>query len=294
MVNRNGLLVYLVIAFSAAWVLFVVPLAFGEPGTTSRLAATQVAWSAAMWAPGVAAIIATRFAEHEPISKLGLGRMGPKRYYVAAWITPPLLTIAAGFLTALFSAAQLDLKFTALTQAMNQTPGMELSPGVLVFVQAVSGLTFGPLFNTLFALGEETGWRGYLLPTLLPMGQMRAIVLSGFIWGIWHAPAILQGHNYPDHPYLGLIMMVGFTILFGAFLSWLYLRTRSPWAPALGHASLNAFAGFPLLFFAKVDMALGGTLMSLIGFIPMIVMLGWMLWRGSLPVVEEIEAAADA
>lgn len=279
-IHRKSLLTYLIIAFSGAWVLFVLPLAIGEPGTTTRLAATQIAWAAAMWAPGVAAVIAQRFVDHEPISKLGLARLGPARIYLIAWLFPPLLTIAAGLLTYLFGAARLDLQFTALTQAMNQNPELKLSPGVLVFLQAVSGLTIGPIFNTLFALGEEVGWRAYLLPKLMPLGRLRAVLLTGLIWGVWHWPAILQGHNYPDHPYLGMLMMIGFTTLFGAFLSWLYLRTRSPWAPALGHASVNAFAGLPLLFFEKVDMIVGGTLTSLIGWIPMIALLAWLALRG--------------
>ena len=97
-----------------------------------------------------------------------------------------------------------------------------------------------PLINTLLALGEELGWRGSLLPELLPLGQRRAILLSGVIWGFWHAPVILQGHNYPSQPVLGVFLMVVFAVLVGAFFGWLYLRTRSPWAPALAHGSLNA------------------------------------------------------
>jgi membrane protease YdiL (CAAX protease family) len=123
-----------------------------------------------------------------------------------------------------------------------------------------------------------------LLPKLLPRGQAWAIIVSGAVWGIWHAPAILMGHNYPDHRLLGVVLMVGFTILFGTLLSWVYLRTRSPCAPALGHASLNAVAGFPLLLIPNVDFAVGGALTSLIGWIPMAAFIGWLVWSRRLPV----------
>jgi membrane protease YdiL (CAAX protease family) len=158
-------------------------------------------------------------------------------------------------------------------------------------MQIASALTIGPLFNTLFALGEELGWRAYLLPKLMPLGQLRAILLSGAIWGVWHFPAIVQGHNYPGHPYIGPFLMIGFCILIGAFFSWLYLRTRSAWAPALGHASLNAIAALPLLFIPKVDMAIGGTLASVIGWIPIAALAGWLMWTRRLPV--EINAGEN-
>jgi membrane protease YdiL (CAAX protease family) len=147
-----------------------------------------------------------------------------------------------------------------------------------------------PLINTLLALGEELGWRGLLLPELLPLGQRRAILLSGVIWGFWHAPVILQGHNYPSQPVLGVFLMVVFTVLAGAFFGWLYLRTRSPWAPALAHGSLNAIAGLPLLFLTGVDITLGGTLASLIGWIPLALFVAWLLWTNRLPVPLEMEA----
>lgn len=147
-----------------------------------------------------------------------------------------------------------------------------------------------PLINTLLALGEELGWRGLLLPELLPLGQRRAILLSGVIWGFWHAPVILQGHNYPSQPVLGVFLMVVFTVLAGAFFGWLYLRTRSPWAPALAHGSLNAIAGLPLLFLTGVDITLGGTLASLIGWIPLALFVAWLVWTNRLPVPLEMEA----
>ncbi len=77
--------------------------------------------------------------------------------------------------------------------------------GLIVAIQIAISFTLGPLINTLLALGEELGWRGFLLPSLLPLGQWRAILMSGLIWGVWHAPAILQGHNYPSQPVLGVV-----------------------------------------------------------------------------------------
>jgi membrane protease YdiL (CAAX protease family) len=52
----------------------------------------------------------------------------------------------------------------------------------------LNGMIDGLVFGTIFALGEEVGWRGYLLPRLLSLGPTRAILLSGLVHGIWHFP----------------------------------------------------------------------------------------------------------
>lgn len=282
MLQRKSLTTFLSIAFSIAWLLFALPLAFSEQEATTRQYITLVCWSAAMWAPGLAAILTNRLVDREPLRELHLGRLGDKWTYLWAWLVPPLLVAATGILTALLGVGQPDLELTAIREAMTQASGPVMSPALIVAIQSLAALTIAPLFNMLFALGEELGWRGYLLPKLLPMGQGRAILLSGVIWGVWHWPAILQGHNYPNQPVLGMFMMIVFCVLFGAIMSWLYLRTGSPWAPALGHGTLNAVAGFPLLFMPGVNMVLGGTLTSLVGWIPLVLFVGWLIWKQGL------------
>ena len=288
MINKKSLFWFLLIAFSLAWVLFVLPLLAGAPGTPVRQTITLVCWSAAMWAPGLAAILTTRFIDRQKLGTLNLGRLGDKKAYLWAWLLPLILVIAAGILTWALGVGKLDLEFSAIRQAMALAAGPQLPPLLIVALQMLVALTVGPLFNTLFALGEELGWRGYLLPKLMPFGQWPAILLSGAIWGIWHMPAILQGHNYPNQPLAGVFMMIAFCVLFGTIASWLYLRTRSPWAPALLHGSYNAVAGLPLLFMPQVNMVLGGTLGSLVGWIPMIAFIGWLVWRKKLPVQESV------
>jgi membrane protease YdiL (CAAX protease family) len=292
--KKSQSIAYLLIAFGLAWILFVLPLAFGAPGTISRQTASLVCWAAAMWAPGIAAILTTLKVDRQPFGSLHLGRLGDKRAYLWAWLLPLALTTATGLLTWLLGAGKLDLEFTSIRQAMAQAAGPQIPPGLVVGLQIAVALTIGPLFNTLFALGEELGWRGYLLPQLLPLGQGRAILFSGVIWGVWHWPAILQGQNYPQYPLPGLALMVVFCVLFGTILSWLYLRTHSPWAPALGHGALNAVAGFPLLFMPQVNMVVGGALTSLIGWIPMIAFIGWLVWSKRLPVPGEQSEAAPS
>ena len=116
-------------------------------------------------------------------------------------------------------------------------------------------------------MGEELGWRGFLLRKLLPLGQWPALLISGVIWGIWHLPLVLMGQNYPTLPVAGPFLMIGFTVLMGIILGWLQLASRSVWVPALAHGTLNAVNGLPLLFLTGVDRSVGGPPSSIIGWL---------------------------
>jgi membrane protease YdiL (CAAX protease family) len=285
MLNRKSLVWFLAIAFGLAWILFLLPLAFGSPESMQRQTVTLISWTLAMWAPGLAAIIVTRFVNKKKLGTLNLRKLGDWRAYLWAWLLPLALTIVTGILTWAFRAGQLDLEFTIITEAAAMAEGSPAIPtNLLVAIQILFALTLAPLINTIPALGEELGWRGFLLPQLLPLGQFRAILFSGVIWGLWHAPAVLLGLNYPSRPIAGIFMMIVFTVLLGAIFSWLYLRTLSPWAPALAHGSLNAIAGLPVIFLTGVDIVIGGTLPSLIGWIPLALFVGWLIWTRRLPV----------
>src|SRR5699024_5942206 len=94
--------------------------------------------------------------------------------------------------------------------------------------------------------------RGWLTPQLLPLGVLPTIAITGVIWGLWHTPLILLGHNYPHLPgWLAVIFMVVFCTLVGGILAWLTIRTNSGWPAALGHSTINATAALPLLFSAE-------------------------------------------
>ena len=291
MFDRKSLSWFLGITFLISWPLFVAPLALGEMDAVTKQLTTQGLWALAMWGPGIAAIITTLFVAKKPFSSLRLNTLGPKRFYLWAWFLPVVLTIVGGLLTLLFGIAKLDMNFTLIREAMASAPGGGGVPaGLIVLIQILFAIVLAPFINVLFALGEELGWRGFLLPNLMPLGQWKAILISGAIWGIWHAPAIMQGHNYPGYPVLGGFMMIIFCILLGTIFSWMYLNTKSPWVAALAHGSVNAVAGLPILFFQPdFNMAFGGTIATPPAWIGMILFIGWLVWTKRLPLQSQVE-----
>lgn len=103
----------------------------------------------------------------------------------------------------------------------------------------IAGLVAGVTVNAVAGFGEELGWRGLLLHEWQNMGFWKSSALIGFVWGIWHAPLILQGHNYPQHPVIGVCLMTIWCILISPIFSYIRLRSNSVIAAAIMHGSLN-------------------------------------------------------
>jgi membrane protease YdiL (CAAX protease family) len=286
MLERKPLRWFLVIAFAISWPLFLAPLLFPGLDSNVRLFAIQGVWALAMWGPGIAALVATLAVAKQSFTSLRLNTLGLRRYYLWAWLLPPVMVVFSGLLTMLLRTGRLDIEFKFMQQMMSQAgTQLPVSTGMLVLIQIVQALLLAPLINIVFTMGEELGWRGFLLPRLMPLGQWKALLISGTIWGVWHAPVIAQGYNYPDHPILGILLMTVFCTLFGIIIGWMYLNTRSPWVAALGHASLNAWAGLPFFFLEPgFDTALGGTLTSLPGWVVMCLFIVWLVLTKRLPV----------
>lgn len=118
-----------------------------------------------------------------------------------------------------------------------------IDPSVLYVIILLQGTFLGGFFNIPFMFGEEFGWRGFLLFETKGLGFWNSSLLIGFIWGIWHLPLILLGLNYPDHPYIGILMMIAFTISLSPLFSYTRLKTKSLLGSCLLHGMFNGTAG---------------------------------------------------
>lgn len=256
--NRFGvsLTVFIVSAFALAW-LCVTPL-WIEGGLESPLA--QILMGLMMFTPTAAALIVVLFVEKPRHKARALGLVPLKPigrligYLAIALLLPIILCVAAlvvGALLGLYPADFIHFSgFQQLTEMELAKAGLSELPfpiGVQVVSQLLSVLIIALFLNIVPALGEEIGWRGWLLPKLLRFGPWPAILISGVVWGLWHAPVILLGYNYPGTPgWLALAAMVGFSTIMGGIFGWLRLRGGSVWPAALAHSSLNAAAA-PLM-----------------------------------------------
>jgi CAAX protease family protein len=240
-------------------VTFVLGLSASLPlwvsGQGLHLSTARILLTAMMFAPAAGVLIVRLFLPKSVIplvqtTGLGIGRWpGSLGYWLFGWFGLTAIGLATPFLEALLGMLHLDLvNFSGYHHLLLQRPGGDaalarFSVQTFVLIQ-LGSLLIAPGINAIFAFGEEWGWRGFLLPKLLPLGQWPALLLTGVLWGLWYSPVILLGYDYPFHPKFGVILMTIFCVIFGIFLGWLRLSTGSIWPAAIGHGALNAVGGF--------------------------------------------------
>lgn len=149
----------------------------------------------------------------------------------------------------LFSADDLVANTLALMgKSMDSTQVAALTAATpnlwgMLGLTLVSAIVAGFTINAVFAFGEEYGWRGWLADQLAGLGPLRANLLIGLMWGLWHAPVILLGYNYGGYGALGVPFMIVWCVA-ASFLLW---RVRQVSGSVLGaavmHGMINAFAG---------------------------------------------------
>ena len=93
------------------------------------------------------------------------------------------------------------------------------------------------------ALGEEIGWRGFLLPRLAGRaGFTLGCILSGCIWAVWHYPILLFADYNAGTPRPYALTCFTLMVIAAAFVfGWFRLKSGSVWPPAMLHASHNLF-----------------------------------------------------
>jgi membrane protease YdiL (CAAX protease family) len=160
----------------------------------------------------------------------------------------------------------------ALANAANYPPSIV----VMFVITFLAAIVAGWSINGLFALGEEYGWRGFLWERWKHLGVVKANIAIGMVWGLWHAPIILQGYNYPGYPIAGLFLMMVFTTSLSFMLSAIRELTQSVLPAAATHGSINGVAALTVLLTAGAN-PLVGEIVGIVGCICLL-LVGAALW----------------
>jgi uncharacterized protein len=124
--------------------------------------------------------------------------------------------------------------------------GIAWTTGLAEFIVPTIGITWATLaIVILFAVGEEVGWRGFLLTRLIEADLPCPILMSGLIWSAWHIPLILEGgYAAGFSPVLSVIIFVlGVTSVSYVF-AYLRLKTGSVWTAIVLHSAWNTIIQF--------------------------------------------------
>ncbi len=218
----RGIVVFVALAFALSAVFWGLIISAGTLDANGGIYVLGL-----MWSPAVAALITQGLVLRRSLGELGW-RPGKVRYLLVAFFAPLLYCAVAYGVTWLTGLGAVNQ--TAL--AVLATPGGVIRALLLPFVGLLTGL------------GEEIGWRGFLVPALAKRFSFAATALiSGAIWAVWHMPLILfADYNTGQTPALYAVvcftvMVVGLSFLF----AWLRLESGGLWAAALLHGSHNAF-----------------------------------------------------
>ena len=161
----------------------------------------------------------------------------------------------------------------------------------LLAITLVSALVAGFTINGLFAFGEEYGWRGWLADELEPLGPIWANLITGVMWGLWHAPVILLGYNYASYRVPGALAMIGWGVA-GSFLLWRMRQvTGTVLAAAITHGAFNGIAGIFLVVLADPNRLVAAP-MGAVG-IAAVALVALVLWLVTRPA-SDAEASAPA
>jgi membrane protease YdiL (CAAX protease family) len=202
-------------------------------------------FAVAMWVPGLVAIWIRRTQGIKVQPSLLLVWKSNRYVWLSAF-TPMVLIFVLIALNILFTNATFKINEQVVTAFNDLGVPANLHVVLLIGQTMINGFIAGISINAIFALGEEIGWRGFLQKEF-DLGLWKSGLLIGAIWGLWHAPLVIQGYNFPQNPMLGVLMMIVACAPLGLIMSYFVQRSGSVISAAFFHGVFNAVAGLGLL-----------------------------------------------
>ena len=244
--------IFAVIAFGLAW-LACLPLWFSAEGIGDPFLLLACG-SAMMFTPLIGSIIASIIQRRRARARGEVLASAP-RYFgywplrsfgrvigmtIAAFFGIMVLVVLGYLVSAAFGWLALDLDgLSGFTAQLETIPGTDSLPTAAAIAIYLLLMFVSSVANVGVTIGEEFGWRGWLLTSLRPLGTWPALLIIGVVWGLWHSPLILLGYNFGRPDVTGVGFMVGGCIMVGILFGWLRLRTGSIWPAVFAHAALN-------------------------------------------------------
>lgn len=247
---------YSIIVCLLSWAVFAVArFGFGMDRVNTPMFFTTFA-AIYMFFPMITALV-LQAIDKEKFNHTGLVNFKVKWPWVVAWLLPVVMVFLCIPINGLFPGVELQYNSEQLInqyqvpeeqQEMVRESLAKLPAWMMVVSTIFSGLIAGITINAIAAFGEEYGWRNYLVGALREVRFWKAALFIGFVWGIWHFPLILMGHNYPNEPRWGVLLMVVMCVLLGTIELYFVLKSKSMVVAAIMHGTINAVSGMTIYF----------------------------------------------
>lgn len=248
---------FLSVTFTSSWLVAAV-LAFATDFTAPVV--HVVGGFLFMCGPSLGALVAWK-VHRLPTASFGLSRPNV-RWLFGAWAWGVAIATSAMLISMLLPGVVVVSPGAALLAQLKPDEVAKLTAAMpepaLSVALVLQASVMGPLLNLPFMLSEELGWRGLWWSRTQALSFWPRSALVGVVWGVWHAPLIAMGHNYPGAPVLGVLLMIVFCVLLTPPMHFLRERGQSVWSACMFHGSINALNTLSLLCFSGVSALLGG------------------------------------
>lgn len=227
--------VFIALVFGFSCVPYFLVIHTGHLGTGNGLIVAVL-----MWCPALAAFAACKIFGVD-IATLGW-KWRPVRYEVWGYLLPLLYSFPVYVAVWIFIRGSFG--FAKFAERMGAAFGFPHSPHAATLLLALPAYAFvGVIGSMAHALGEEIGWRGFLLPRLVGrVGFTGGCFLSGCIWAVWHYPLLLFADYNSGTPRTYALICFTVMVIADAFIfGWFRLKSGSLWPAAMLHASHNLF-----------------------------------------------------
>lgn len=202
---------------------------------------------ALMWAPALASLVARvalregvrdvsfRLAFRKPSDPATGPRGATLGPLLLAWLFP-LAVGLVGYGLAWSTGLETFAARPMAGLALQSTPAW-----VRFLTSTAVMLTLGTVLSAATAMGEELGWRGYMLTRLVDAGVPRPVLVSSLVWGAWHLPLILSGqYASGPHPWLSAGCFLVCILGGGTIAGRVRLASGSVWPAILFHSAWNS------------------------------------------------------
>lgn len=258
-IPRKGVWLFMLIAFGWSW------------GLAGGAHLTGVEYGAAiaiiyMMGPALAALTcALIYDRHRFFTALGLSSNPFNKWLLIAFLAPIFIVLLSHLITQFAGGRSMlslgDAYNVEFNKAGIDPETLPISVEQLAWIQLASAPFVAAIVNTvLMMLTEEVGWRGWLWDRLIHMPFWHHALLVGVIWGVWHAPIVALGHNYPEMPFWGPLIFTAWVILITPIIAFVRQAGGSMVHAAMFHGVLNGIAPITVIIMADQSMPWRGML----------------------------------
>jgi membrane protease YdiL (CAAX protease family) len=192
-----------------------------------------------MWCPGLAGM-ATLKLNGRSLSDLGW-KWGEPKYQFLSWLTPILYATLAYLIVWIFGFGKFGKP--EYLEALARRSHLANPHWLAVLIGFLLIAIYGMIGSTSSALGEEIGWRGFLVPELSKNNSYTfTSIFSGLVWSVWHYPILIYGgYNNGTPTWYGLLCFTVMVVAISFIFAWMRLKSGSLWTGAILHASHNLY-----------------------------------------------------